>query len=150
MYCTIWLNITPKLHAKNATQAAHKISRGASRRGQFWASGVSRFLRAIWCNVGLNVNQIVQQFVPQQHEALGSTLVARAHCLFLLLLLTKLLRDKLLHDLVENYAEITPKLHAKNVTPPTPKIGRGAKRRGHFCAPPVLRFFASIFGVISA
>ena len=32
---------------KNATQAARKISRGASRRGQFWASGVSRFLRAI-------------------------------------------------------------------------------------------------------
>ena len=51
-----------------------------------------------------------------------------------------LLRDKLLHDLVENYAEITPKLHAKNATPPTPKIGRGAKRRGQFCAPPVSRF----------
>ena len=45
--CTIWLKITPKLHAKNATQAAYKIGRGASRRGQFWASGVSRFLRAI-------------------------------------------------------------------------------------------------------
>ena len=42
-----YTEITPKLHAKNATQAAHKIGRGASRRGQFWASGVSRFLRAI-------------------------------------------------------------------------------------------------------
>ena len=42
-----YAEITPKLHAKNATQAAHKIGRGASRRGQFWASGVSRFLRAI-------------------------------------------------------------------------------------------------------
>ena len=52
-----------------------------------------------------------------------------------------LLRDKLLHDLVEIYAEITPKLHAKNATPPTPKIGRGAKRRGQFCAPSVSRFF---------
>ena len=55
-----------------------------------------------------------------------------------------LLRDKLLHDLVENYAEITPKLHAKNATPPTPKIGRGAKRRGQFCAPPVSRFLCAI------
>ena len=41
------IEITPKLLAKNATQAARKIGRGASRRGQFWASGVSRFLRAI-------------------------------------------------------------------------------------------------------
>ena len=63
----------------------------------------------------------------------------------------RLLRDKLLHDLVENYAEITPKLHAKNATPPTPKIGRGAKRRGQFCAPPVSRFcvqFGRNFGVL--
>ena len=37
------------------------------------------------------------------------------------------------HDLVENYA----KLARKNVTPPSRKIGRGAKRRGQFCAPPV-------------
>ena len=53
--------------------------------------------------------------------------------------------DKSLHDLVENYAEITPKLHAKNATPPTPKIGRGAKRRGQFCAPPVSRFCAQFW-----
>ena len=43
-----YAEITPNVHAKNATQAAHKIGRGASRRGQFWASGVSRFLRTIW------------------------------------------------------------------------------------------------------
>ena len=56
-----------------------------------------------------------------------------------------LLRDKLLHDLVEHYAEITPKLHTKNATPPTPKTGRGAKRRGQFCAPPVSRFSAQFW-----
>ena len=54
------------------------------------------------------------------------------------------LLDKLLQHSVEKYAEITPKLHAKNATPPTPKIGRGAKRRGQFCAPPVSRFCAWI------
>ena len=57
-----------------------------------------------------------------------------------------LLRDKLLHDLVEKYAEITTILHAKNATPPTPKIGRAAKRRGQFCAPPVSRFLRANLG----
>ena len=61
-------------------------------------------------------------------------------CVFLIILL----RDKLLHDLVEKYPEITLKVHAKNATPLTPKIGRGAKRRGQFCAPPVSRFLRAI------
>ena len=38
--------------------------------------------------------------------------------------------------LSRNYAKIT----RKNETPPPPKIGRGAKCRGQFCAPPVSRF----------
>ena len=50
-----YVEITPKLHAKNATQAAHKIGRGASRRSQFWASGVSPFLRAILAQFRRNV-----------------------------------------------------------------------------------------------
>ena len=44
--------------------------------------------------------------------------------------------DKSLYDLVENHAQTA----RKNATPPPPKIGCGAKRRGQFCAPPVSSF----------
>ena len=42
------------------------------------------------------------------------------------------------------WLNITPKLHVENAPLPTPKIGRGARRRGQFCAPPVSRFLRAI------
>ena len=57
-----------------------------------------------------------------------------------------------MHDLVDIYTEMTPKMHAKNATPSHPKIGRDAKRRGQvWCAAFVAFFclhFWRHFGVI--
>ena len=45
---------------------------------------------------------------------------------FLVDVMMLMLRDNLLHDLVENYAEITPKLHAKETRRPKLAAARSA------------------------
>ena len=56
--------------------------------------------------------------------------------------------DKLLHDLVETYTEMTPELHAKTRHMQHTKICRGASRRGQFWGGEGVALFACNFGII--